>query len=127
MVKKQFFMKVTSVTLAAAMLCGCGGKTDSSVDTANSGETTEETEEVQETVKVSDTANADKAPDEGASVVTDLAKDDTKSEDEPVSDDFDYESFYKPVLDEILYYDSRCRCRSSHILCSFRFGGKDHV
>ncbi|MCR5341744.1 MAG: hypothetical protein K6E70_00065 [Butyrivibrio sp.] len=102
MVKKLFFMKVTSVTLAAAMLCGCGGKTDSSVDTANSGETTEETEEVQETVKVSDTANADKAPDEGASGVADQAKDDTKSEDEPVSDDFNYESFYKPVLDEIL-------------------------
>ena len=89
MVKMRFFMRVMSTTLAAIMLCGCGGKNADTKQDENLPESVEsaETGESIENVEVTEPENADKAPD--------------TVESEVKSDDIDYEAFYKPVLDEI--------------------------
>ena len=101
MIKRQFLIKVVSISLAAIMLCGCGGKNPGSEAADNGEDSAVESNEVVETVEVADSDNAGEAPEAGSDDVTDLAQADAVDEDQASADDFDYEAFYEPVLDEI--------------------------
>ena len=101
MIKRQFLIKVVSISLAAIMLCGCGGKNPGSEAADNGEDSAVESNEVVEAVEVADSDNAGEAPNAEADEVMDIAEADAVTEGQASADNFDYEAFYEPVLDEI--------------------------